>query len=80
MNVIVDVFENEPAAAFGSLGMIATGALELAAAYGLSLPPAAHIALGIIGGGIVMGVTLLAIRSKVTPTATLGIVAPTPAA
>jgi hypothetical protein len=79
MNTIVDVFESEPALAFGSLGTIVGGALEFAAAYGLTMPADAHAALAVIGGGIVAVVTLYAIRSKVTPTAKLA-PASTPAA
>ena len=69
MNAIVQTVEDEPTLVFGSLGTIIGGGLEFAAAYGLTMPPAAHAALAVIGGGFVALVTLIAIRSKVTPNA-----------
>ena len=69
MSGILDVFRNEPTAVWGAIGALVTAGIALGVAFGLHLTEQQATAINVFVGALGTVVTLLIIRSQVTPVA-----------
>ena len=80
MTAILDVFRNEPTAAWGAIGALVTAGIALGVAFGLHLSEPQATAINVFVATLGTLVTLFVIRSQTTPTAKVAAsTPPTPA-
>lgn len=77
MNVFLNLFRSEPTVVWGAIGSLVTALIALGVAFGLHLSEQQATAINVFVGALGTVVTLLVIRSQVTPAAP-AVTAPTP--
>jgi len=67
MSAIIDLFRTEPTVVIGTLGTVGAGLLALAVSFGLPITDDQRTALYAVGAGLGTLISLVVIRSQVTP-------------
>jgi len=84
MSAIIDLFRTEPTVVIGTLGTLGAGLIALAVSFGLPITEDQRTAVYAVAGALGTLISLLVIRSQVTPNskttpAAQNIVVPVPA-
>ena len=78
MNAILDTYRAEPTVVWGAIGALVTAGIALGVAFGLHLTEQQATAINVFVAALGTLVTLLVIRSQVTPAVKAAASAPVP--
>lgn len=76
MSIFVNLFRTEPTVVWGAIGSLVTAGIALAVAFGFHLSEPQSTAINVFVGALGAVVTLLVIRSQVTPAVSVPSVPP----